>query len=394
MKPIILIIVLTLMTHYLYSQSIDLYSFSATPEIDSIQLSWNNSSVSKSDYFEISSVIKKIGQGRKPFLNPIKLNSNFNSYNLQFEGLSDVFIRFRVMDSNHIVIYEKIERVEVIKNDVQTMIVDGRKIYIYLPPSYSVKSQPYNVMLMQDGQNLFSAGSSPGSAEWRVDETVTSLISKNKIDPLVVIGIASTDRVTSFWPKEFGYKEGKGEDYGLWITEKLVPLILHSFNVKKTNWSAAGSSYGAVISLYLGFKYRNIFSKIGAISPAMDLGGQEFIKSQKIGLQKIYFDSGEKEQYRIINPQIFNFPNNAVELVEALIDNGYIYGKNIAFFEDSLQTSHKEDVVAARLENMILFLYNEDRVEVSMEEFHSETFIHKKNVVKKFSDGFRLTLIE
>lgn len=378
-----------------FSEITDLYSFHIKPEIDYIQLNWNNENILSNEKVEISTVIKKIGQGRKPFSNSIILDNSYKSHKLEFDGLSDVFIRFRIININRSIIYEKIERTEVLKKDVKTLVLDGRKIYVFLPPNYSVTENPYDVLLMQDGQNLFSNGTATGPTEWKVDETISELVNSKKIKPLVVIGISSsTDRVSAFWPKTFGYSEGKGEEYGKWITEKLVPLLQNSFNLTKDRWGVAGSSYGAVISLFLGFNYRDHFSKIGAISPAMDLGGQQFISNQPIGLEKIYFDAGEKEQYKIIDPNIFNFPKNSIALTKALIQNGYEYEKNIAFYEDPLKDSHKEDVVAARLSNMILFLYGEVRTEESKQEFVSESFPGMKNRIKIFSDGLMISKID
>lgn len=378
-----------------YANTPDPYGFTAKPEVEGVLLNWNSGRIKNEETVEIATVIKKIGQGRKPFSHPQRFGRNVSSHRLSFEGLTDVFIRFRVMDAQNNPVYEKVERTEVLKENVRTLVVDGRKVYVYLPKNYSETGKPQDVLLMQDGQNLFSSGSSTGTTEWRVDETVEKLVSEGKIPPLVVIGIASTtDRIPSFWPRSFGYSEGKGEEYGAWITEKLMPQLRSTYHLTNEKWAVSGSSYGAVISLYLGFHYRELFSRIGAISPAMDLGGQDFVAAQSLGIEKIYFDAGEKEQYRIIQPQVFDFPKNAVALSQALRKQGYVYGRDLAFFEDPLQVSHKEDVVAARLENMLLFLFGKDRTAGAVQIFSSSTIPGLGNRVQVHSDGFRLTLLE
>ncbi len=52
-----------------------------------------------------------------------------------------------------------------------------RRIWAYLPKDYAIGKKKYPVIYMQDGQNLFNEQTA-AFGEWRVDETVDSIVEK------------------------------------------------------------------------------------------------------------------------------------------------------------------------------------------------------------------------
>lgn len=44
-------------------------------------------------------------------------------------------------------------------------------------------------MVIQDGQNLFSATTAYGGKEWKVDETLNQMTTNQKIEPCIVVGV-------------------------------------------------------------------------------------------------------------------------------------------------------------------------------------------------------------
>ena len=68
-----------------------------------------------------------------------------------------------------------------------------RLLRVWLPPGYSepvVAAKRYPVLYLFDGQMLFDrCTSQPFPDEWRVDETMTELIAKKRVEPLIVVGI-------------------------------------------------------------------------------------------------------------------------------------------------------------------------------------------------------------
>jgi len=72
-----------------------------------------------------------------------------------------------------------------------------RKLRVWLPPGYrdaANQETKYSVLYLFDATWLFDKCTAPGSqGEWKVDETLTELITKHEIEPIIVVGIDSTD---------------------------------------------------------------------------------------------------------------------------------------------------------------------------------------------------------
>jgi predicted alpha/beta superfamily hydrolase len=79
--------------------------------------------------------------------------------------------------------------------------VSSRDVWVYLPPGYADSDRRYPVLYLHDGQNVFDAASA--GAEWGVDETAQALVEAGEIEPLIVVGVASTaDRFFDYTPTE------------------------------------------------------------------------------------------------------------------------------------------------------------------------------------------------
>jgi predicted alpha/beta superfamily hydrolase len=160
------------------------------------------------------------------------------------------------------------------KNFHSKLLNNDRDVIVYLPPDYETnKNKRFSVFYMHDGQNLFDGSTSfiPGQ-EWRVDETAQSLINAHKIEPLIVVGIYNTgkDRVNEYTPtQDSKYKTGGNADlYGRMLVEELKPFIDQTYRTKRdaAHTGLGGSSLGGLVSLYLGLKYTDVFSKLAVIS--------------------------------------------------------------------------------------------------------------------------------
>jgi predicted alpha/beta superfamily hydrolase len=146
-----------------------------------------------------------------------------------------------------------------------------RKIWIYLPSSYTSSKKHYPVIYMQDGQNLFDRATSSFGTEWRVDETMDSLISRGKKE-YIIVGIASGDaRLHEYLPYESSQlPDPKGKEYSAFMVKDLVPYIDTHYRTLPgaANRSVAGSSMGAVISLFNIMEYPDFFGSAGLFSGA------------------------------------------------------------------------------------------------------------------------------
>src|SRR3989304_2041568 len=80
--------------------------------------------------------------------------------------------------------------VEHLRNFYSHNLNNKRDIIAWLPPSYNKDAgRRYPVLYMHDGQNIMNPKTSFNGTDWRVDETLTKLISEDKIEEVIVIGI-------------------------------------------------------------------------------------------------------------------------------------------------------------------------------------------------------------
>lgn len=178
-----------------------------------------------------------------------------------------------------------------------------RRIWIYLPKDYETSHKKYDVMYLQDAQNLFDDATSY-AGEWQVDETLNKIFEKTG-KSLIVVGIdnGGEKRIEELSPyKNAKYGGGNGDNYVKFIVETLKPFIDKNYRTKPQRkfTTIGGSSLGSLISVYAAVKYPETFGKVLAFSSAFWFNAKdlnEFISSSKVNLkqQKYYFIQGKHE---------------------------------------------------------------------------------------------------
>lgn len=178
-----------------------------------------------------------------------------------------------------------------------------RRIWIYLPKDYETSHKKYEVMYLQDAQNLFDDATSY-AGEWQVDETLDKIFEKTG-KSLIVVGIdnGGEKRIEELSPyKNAKYGGGNGDNYVKFIVENLKPYIDKNYRTKPQRkfTTIGGSSLGSLISVYAAVKYPKTFGKVLAFSSAFWFNAKdlnEFISSSKVNLkqQKYYFIQGKHE---------------------------------------------------------------------------------------------------
>ena len=178
-----------------------------------------------------------------------------------------------------------------------------RRIWIYLPKDYETSHKKYEVMYLQDAQNLFDDATSY-AGEWQVDETLNKIFEKTG-KSLIVVGIdnGGEKRMEELSPyKNAKYGGGNGDNYVKFILETLKPYIDKNYRTKPQRkfTTIGGSSLGSLISVYAAVKYPETFGKVLAFSSAFWFNAKElneFISSSKVNLkqQKYYFIQGKHE---------------------------------------------------------------------------------------------------
>jgi enterochelin esterase-like enzyme len=170
--------------------------------------------------------------------------------------------------------------------------VSARHIDVWLPEGYPSHGD-YAVLYMNDGQMLFDPAITWNKQSWGVADIVDTLSSKGKIRQCIVVGIHSnTGRHSDYFPKkpfdnlpvayrEFLLNQAKRDDetplfmtdiqsdnYLKFMVKELKPLIDSRYATlsNPANTFIAGSSMGALISIYAICEYPEVFGGAACLS--------------------------------------------------------------------------------------------------------------------------------
>ena len=169
--------------------------------------------------------------------------------------------------------------------------VEGRDVYVYLPPSHG-SGRRFPVVYMHDGQNLFDNPTSHSGVEWRVDETMEELAGEG-LEALVV-GI-SVDET-----RQSQYAGAGAEAYLRFVVETVRPLVAEAFDIdeRRQATGVAGSSLGGVISLHALYAHPDVFGFAGVFSPAFWFNDDalfDVVEREPPPDARIYIDVGDRE---------------------------------------------------------------------------------------------------
>lgn len=163
--------------------------------------------------------------------------------------------------------------------------IDARSIDVYLPENYK-KENKYAVLYMHDGLMLFDSTVTWNKQEWMVDETVTDLLRKGKIQDVIVVAVPNNGKYRSseYLPqkslKDLDEKlmeealekrlAGKllSDNYLKFLTTELKPYIDSNYSTytDREHTFVMGSSMGGLISMYAICEYPNVFGGAGCLS--------------------------------------------------------------------------------------------------------------------------------
>ncbi|HEU4471196.1 MAG TPA: alpha/beta hydrolase-fold protein [Flavisolibacter sp.] len=203
-----------------------------------------------------------------------------------------------------------------------SVYVQSRHIDVWLPENYS-SSRKYAVLYMQDGQMLFDSSITWNRQEWGVDETLSRLMKEGKIRDCIVVGIWNTGRTrhAEYFPQkaiQWLPEADKNTIMPLLLDTPRADLYLKFLVTELKPWidSAyatytgpghtfiAGSSMGALISLYALISYPRVFSGAACLSThwpggfraneAIPMAFNRLIREElpRSGEHRLYFDYG------------------------------------------------------------------------------------------------------
>lgn len=232
-----------------------------------------------------------------------------------------------------------------------------RDISVYLPPGYEYDTaRRYPVLYMQDGQNLFDAATSFFlGREMHMDEEAQRLIAQREVEPMIIVGISSGGlaRINEFTPPVHGPKQGGKVDlYGRMLVDEIKPFIDSRYRTLKerSQTGLGGASLGGLATLYLGFKYKEVFGKLAVVSPAAFWNDQMIVKYVESlpsrTRQRICISIGTAE------PDEFLTTTRALH--QALMKKGWREGFDLGYLEVE-GAQHGPDEHNLRVDHMLRF---------------------------------------
>ncbi|NLM16832.1 MAG: hypothetical protein GX221_03855 [Candidatus Riflebacteria bacterium] len=230
-----------------------------------------------------------------------------------------------------------------------------RPIAVWLPNNYSETSEPFMTIYMHDGQNLFEPKTSYTLTDWKVDETLSSLMNAGLIKNTIVVGIPNSP----LRMQELNLYTSEGRAYAEFIVNEVIPYVNKNYNVSKEaeDRVIAGSSMGGLMSFQMAMEYSDYFKKAACFSSAFSRSGNDrvfkYVKENAKDLpfdSKIYLDTGEYEE--VITKTYF-------DMMELLISFGFEEGENLAgyFAEKAI---HTETAWAERFHIPMLYLLGKE----------------------------------
>ena len=168
-----------------------------------------------------------------------------------------------------------------------------RLVRVLLPAGYSeTRSQPYRLLILHDGQNLFEEG--------RADSTAPGA----RIPPLIVAGIdhAGANRINEFTPTPDGRPAaGRAAEYGRLVIVDLLPRLAADFHVREDadGLALGGSSMGGLVTLWIAMTYPGRFGRLLVMSPSLwwdrRVVLREWRRHPLEPLPRIWLDAGRQE---------------------------------------------------------------------------------------------------
>ena len=208
---------------------------------------------------------------------------------------------------------------------------------------------------MHDGQNIVDPNTSLFQVDWQIDEAADTLIREGLIEPLIIVGIYNTsDR------KEEYSEAPLGVAYMKFIVDSLKPFIDRNYRTLKgsENTANGGASLGGLIPIILAWEYPEVFSKAICFSPAFKIDQYNFVDNviayhgKKKNIE-VYINNGNNE----LDSQL---QTGVDEMLEALIKQGYIEGKDFYFFKDR-NAQHGERDWAKSIWRALIFMFGTEK---------------------------------
>ena len=191
---------------------------------------------------------------------------------------------------------------EIVKQDfASALLKNTRSIFVYLPPGYSKNAQPYDLLVVFDGQDSIDIVPTP--------TTLDNLISEKRIAPAVALIVGNVKGMR-------GTELPCNPTFAEFLNSELIPWSRRNYNVTRDRQrvTIGGYSYGGLAATCAAYRHPETFgnvlsqsgsywwtpppdpSKPDTFTPGAEPSyvAQLFINSPKLPL-RFYLDAGSME---------------------------------------------------------------------------------------------------
>jgi predicted alpha/beta superfamily hydrolase len=222
----------------------------------------------------------------------------------------------------------------------------------------------FPVLYLNDGQNLFDPARAFAGVTWNVQDTVSRLVRRRLIPPLLVVGIdhGGALRNREYMPAEDDrnpHSRGPlGRKYAEFVTDEVMPFVERNYPVARgpANTGFGGSSYGAVAALYTALMHPGTFGRLLLESPSLYVANRFMLRKARAATRwpsRIYLGVGTTETGKeSVNRETVD---NVWRLEEILRESGFGPRRLKVVVEEGGR--HSEGDWARRLPDALRFLF-------------------------------------
>lgn len=277
----------------------------------------------------------------------IKWNGKYRQYSYTYDGNIFIIEDFFMPQLNH-----------------------STRVLIYVPSDYNSTINRYPVLYMHDGQTVFGKGNNSAEKRLSIDHTLEKLSLDKRMHGMIVVAVESSNefRRQELNPVRVSMSSPvpRVNEYADFIVFNLKPFIDNNFRTltKREHTGIAGFSAGAACSIYIGLKFQEVFSKIGAFSLTMIKSFYHISESiepifYKRYTMRIYMDVGTRERQglpdEIRDEFVENFENSLRIFSNKL--NRFGFDKSEVKYYIDENGEHTLSDVSRRLPDALLWLY-------------------------------------
>ncbi|MDB4909109.1 MAG: hypothetical protein JWO05_3893 [Gemmatimonadetes bacterium] len=221
-----------------------------------------------------------------------------------------------------------------------------RNVRVYVPPGYDCdENLAWPVLVMQDGQSLFTAGP---FGDWRLGQTMDQLVESGRSSGAVIVGVDNSEhRWDEYGPWANSHmmdwmipswanatQGGEAAAYLSFIVDTLLPGVASRYRIStaRAHTGIGGSSMGGLFALYAGLTRPDVFSKVLAMSTAVwfaESGGPWLSKNRLLALIErrvppndvhFYLDVGANERSRLAEPNVCSADGTALTYPQVYVE--------------------------------------------------------------------------